>query len=124
MLTRHRARYIATAAHQLPQQQAIRLRDSAHVHCRYGPVTRSLPMGDLVDRLQDFDFSPPCYPNYGVLTLAPVGLSPTEHTSLLWLHNAACGFPALRSPACFMPRFMGPILLGQLSAAAVEPCSR
>ena len=45
-------------------------------------------MGDLVDRLQDFDFSPPCYPNYGVLTLAQVGLSPTEHTSLLWLHNA------------------------------------
>src|SRR5262249_56653122 len=38
--------------------------------------------------------------------------------------NAACGFPALRSPACFMPRVMGPILLGQLSAAAVEPCSR
>ncbi|HMB37316.1 MAG TPA: hypothetical protein VKV41_24935, partial [Methylomirabilota bacterium] len=30
MLTRHRARYIATAAHQLPRQQAIRLRDSAH----------------------------------------------------------------------------------------------
>ena len=27
--------------------------------------------------------------------------------------NAACGFPALRSPACFALRFMGPILLGR-----------
>src|SRR3981081_2295033 len=30
--------------------------------------------------------------------------------------NAACGFPALRSPICFMSRLMGPILLGRLSA--------
>jgi hypothetical protein len=30
--------------------------------------------------------------------------------------NAACGFPALRFPACFMPRVMGPIMLGRLSA--------
>src|SRR5215471_12772470 len=38
--------------------------------------------------------------------------------------NAACGFPSLRSPACFASRVMGPILLGRLSAAATEPCSR
>jgi len=28
----------------------------------------------------------------------------------------ACGFPALRSPICFMPRLMGPILPDRLSA--------
>jgi hypothetical protein len=38
--------------------------------------------------------------------------------------NAAYGFPSLRSPACFASRVMGPILLGRLSAEAVEPCSR
>ena len=37
-------------------------RGHIYVHCRYGPATRSLPQGDLVDRLQDFDLSPPCYP--------------------------------------------------------------
>jgi hypothetical protein len=30
--------------------------------------------------------------------------------------NAACGFPALRFPVCFMPRVMGPITLEGLSA--------
>jgi hypothetical protein len=40
--------------------------------------------------------------------------SPVPSTS-----NAACGFPALRSPICFMPRLMGPILLGRLSACRV-----
>src|SRR5262245_66692112 len=39
-------------------------RGHIYVHCRYGPVTRDLPKGDLVDRLQDFGFPPPCYPNY------------------------------------------------------------
>jgi hypothetical protein len=29
--------------------------------------------------------------------------------------NVACGFPALRSPACFSSRFMRPIVLVQLS---------
>src|SRR5262249_27518627 len=37
--------------------------------------------------------------------------------------NAAYGFPSLRSPVCFTSRVMGPILLGRLSAEAVEPCS-
>ena len=30
--------------------------------------------------------------------------------------NAACGFPALRFPVCFMPGVMRPITLGALSA--------
>jgi hypothetical protein len=34
--------------------------------------------------------------------------------------NAACGFPALRSPVCFAPRVMGPTLPERLSAL-VEP---
>src|SRR5262245_18028079 len=38
--------------------------------------------------------------------------------------NAACGFPALRSPVCFASRLMRPILLGRLSAAVVVPGSR
>ena len=37
--------------------------------------------------------------------------------------NAACGFPALRSPVCFAPRVMGPILPGRLSALTAEPGS-
>jgi len=27
-----------------------------------------------------------------LLTFAPAGLSPAEHTSLDWTHNVACGF--------------------------------
>jgi hypothetical protein len=37
--------------------------------------------------------------------------------------NAACGFPALRFPARFMPRVMGLILLGALSAVVGAPGS-
>src|SRR5262249_49521200 len=37
--------------------------------------------------------------------------SPVPSTS-----NAACGFPALRSPICFTSRLIGPILPGRLSA--------
>ena len=37
--------------------------------------------------------------------------------------NAACRFPALRSPVCFASRFMGPILPGRLSVLAAEPDS-
>src|SRR5258707_14853863 len=57
------------------------------VHCCYGPVTRSLPWGDFVDRLQSFSFHHLCYPNYGALTSTPAGLSPAEHASLHWTHN-------------------------------------
>src|SRR5262249_30714591 len=38
--------------------------------------------------------------------------------------NVAWRFPPLRSPACFTPRFMGPILLGRLSAVDAELYSR
>jgi hypothetical protein len=37
--------------------------------------------------------------------------------------NPACGFPALGFPVDFMPRFMGPIVLGQLSAQTAAPDS-
>src|ERR1700733_6942940 len=46
-------------------------RGHIYVYCRYGPATRSLPKGDVVDRLQDFDLSPPCYPNYGAPDFCP-----------------------------------------------------
>src|ERR1700688_501351 len=59
------------------------------VHLCYGPVTRSLPWGDLVPRLQRFSFHHLCYPNYGALTSAPPGWSPAEHASLRWTHNVA-----------------------------------
>ena len=35
------------------------------------PVTRRLPKGDVVDRLQSFGFPPPCYPNYGASDSCP-----------------------------------------------------
>jgi hypothetical protein len=34
--------------------------------------------------------------------------------------HPACGFPALGAPVCFVPRFMGPILLGQLSHLTID----
>ena len=46
-------------------------RGHLRVHCRYGPVTRNLPTGDLVDRLQSLGFPPPCYPNYGAPDSCP-----------------------------------------------------
>src|SRR6476620_2099387 len=50
---------------------ATHFRGHIHVHCRYGPMTRDLPEGDLVDRLQDLGFPPPCYPNYGAPDCCP-----------------------------------------------------
>src|SRR5208337_5050462 len=44
---------------------------SRRTHCRYGPVTRRLPEGDVVDRLQSLGFPPPCYPNYGASDSCP-----------------------------------------------------
>ena len=43
-------------------------RGHLRVHCCYSPVTRNLPLGDLVDRLQSLGFPPPCYPSYGAGT--------------------------------------------------------
>src|SRR3981081_4218490 len=74
------------------------------VHFCYGPVTRSLPWGDFVDRLQSFSFHHLRYPNYGALTSTPAGLSPAEHASLHWTHNRTCGFPASGFPTGFMAR--------------------
>src|SRR5215813_15535026 len=65
-------------------------RGHIYVHCRYGPVTRNPPKGDLVDGLQDFEIlglPPSRYPairTTGLLTFALAGLSPAEHTSLTW----------------------------------------
>ena len=74
------------------------------VHFCYGPVTRGLPWGDLVDRLQSFSFHHLCYPNYGALTSTPAGLSPAEHASLRWTHNRTCRFPASGFQAGFTAR--------------------
>jgi len=103
------------------------------VHFYYGPVTRSLPWGDFVDRLQSFSFHHLCYPNYGALTSTPAGLSPAEHASLRWTHNWTCRFPASSSPTGFTARHSawqfgagvrdaaGRILRGQLQERT-EPC--
>ena len=40
----------------------------------------------FVSRLHPIRFLHGCDPSYGVLTFAPVGLSPTEHASLRWTH--------------------------------------
>src|SRR6516162_3548922 len=50
---------------------ATHFRGHMHVHCCYGPVTRDPPVGDRVDRFQDFGFPPPCYPNYGAPDSCP-----------------------------------------------------
>ena len=46
-------------------------RGHLRVHFHYGPVTRDLPKGDLVDRLQSLGFPPPCYPSYGAPDFYP-----------------------------------------------------
>jgi len=70
------------------------------VHCCYGPVTRDLPKGDLVDGLQDLgDFGHPRHPaiqTTGLLTFALAGLSPAEHTSLYRSQLPQGGFSPLR----------------------------
>ena len=43
----------------------VHFRGHLCVHLRCGPMTRCLPMEDIVDRLQKFGFPPPCYPSYG-----------------------------------------------------------
>src|ERR1700693_627708 len=50
---------------------ATHFRGHLRVYFRYGPVTRNLPKGDLVDRLQSLGFPPPCYPNYGAPGFCP-----------------------------------------------------
>jgi hypothetical protein len=52
--------------------------------------TLPLQAARFVDGLQGFGFPTPCRPATGLLTLTPVGLSPTEHVSLSWTHNLTC----------------------------------
>src|SRR5271170_2186123 len=78
------------------------------VHFCYGPVTRGLPWGDLVDRLQSFSFLHLCYPNYGALTFTPAGLSPAEHASLTCTHvGSRTGAPVGRNIST-VPRLQPP----------------
>ena len=46
------------------------------VHSHYGPVTRDLPKGDLVDGLQSLGFPPPCHPSYGASDFCPGRFNP------------------------------------------------
>ena len=57
------------------------------VHCRYGLVTRRLPEGDVVDRLAESWFPATLPSKLRGLDLAPAGLSPAEHASLLAGHT-------------------------------------
>src|SRR5580700_11685030 len=88
------------------------------VHLCYGPVTRSLPWGDLVDRLQSFSFHHLCYPNYGALTSTPAGLSPAEHASLHWTHNRTCRSPASPRQALLRPNRLATLLAFGLTRAS------
>src|SRR4029077_2718552 len=55
----------------------------------------------------------PAIQTTGLLTLAPAGLSPAEHTSLRWTHNRTCRFPASGFPAGFTARHAtGPLGAG------------
>ena len=77
-------------------------RGHIYVYCRYGPVTRNLPEGDLVDGLQDFEIlglPPSRYPairTTGLLTFALASLTPAEHTSLTWSQLPYGGFSPVR----------------------------
>jgi hypothetical protein len=51
--------------------RASHFRGHLCVHLRYGPLTRSHPYDDLVDRLQSLGFPPPCYPSYGASGFYP-----------------------------------------------------
>jgi hypothetical protein len=66
---------------------ATHFRGHIHVHCRYGPVTRDLPKGNL--RL----------PRQACFLLN----TPAFH----WTHNRMCRFPASSSPTGFTVRHTG-----------------
>src|SRR5258708_16666158 len=87
------------------------------VHLCYGPVTRSLPWGDFVDRLQSFSFHHLCYPNYGALTSTPAGFSPTEHPTLPWTHNRTGGFFQSPTPCRPFPPPIPPCSLTPLASS-------
>ena len=56
-------------------------------------MTRGLPKGDLVNRLQSLGFPPSAIQATGFLSVTPAGLTPAEHTSLRWTHSRKVGFP-------------------------------
>src|SRR4030095_989098 len=64
------------------------------VHVRSGPMTRSPSPDGFVDGLQGFGLPPPCRPATGLLTVTPVGLSPTEHVSLSGRTSGRGVFPS------------------------------
>src|SRR5258705_6071775 len=85
-----------------------------HVHCRYGPVTRDLPEGDLVDRLQDLGSPPPCYPNYGASDCYP------GRSTLL---TTPRGFPCCVHFPCVHAAATTPAQrLGVLLRSFTQPC--
>src|SRR3954451_19966008 len=93
------------------------------VHFCYGPVTRDLPSGDLVDRLQSFSFHHLCYPNYRALTFTPAGLSPAEHANLPWTHHRtrSSRFIRLFSPRTAARCEITPVLPGIRLTVALPP---
>ena len=61
---------------------------------RYGPMTRNLPKGDLVDRLQKFGFPPPGYPSYGAPDSFPGGIClPLNRPALAGHTTGRADFP-------------------------------
>jgi hypothetical protein len=75
---------------------AAHLRGHRCVRLRYGLETRPHPEDEAVERLQKVGFPSPCSPSYRALAFPLVGFSPTEHASLCWTHNRACGFHRTR----------------------------
>src|SRR4029450_2921942 len=78
----------ASGAAHLPGHPRVRL--------RYGLETRPHPVDEAVERLQKVGCPSPCSPSYRALAFPLVGLFPTEHASLRWTHNRACGFHRTR----------------------------
>jgi hypothetical protein len=81
--------------------------------CRVGGGALGRPRAGLrppLSRVEDWRAARPCFDR---------STFPAPSTS-----HATCGFPALRAPICFMPRLMGPIMPGRLSARriALDSC--
>jgi hypothetical protein len=62
----------------------------------------------LLGRVEDWRAGGPRHPGRATFPAPPS----TSHV--------ACRFPALRAPICFMPRLMGPIKPGRLSACRIS----
>ena len=55
------------------------------------------PKDCFVDGLQIIGLPYTCHPSYRVLIITLAGLTPAEHTSLIWTHTRTSGFPAYGS---------------------------